>query len=86
MPAAETQAAYEHSAACDLFIVIVSSLVVQPAAQMPIVAKQNGAKLVIINRDETPCDSIADSIVNAQANPNMAAVIERVRGTLMHTG
>lgn len=80
MPARETQAAYEHSAACDLFIVIGSSLVVQPAAQMPLIAKQSGAKLVIINRDETPCDPIADCIVHAQAGPTMAAVIELVRG------
>ena len=82
MPVAETQAAYRHSAACDLFIVIGSSLVVQPAAQMPVVAKQNGAKLVIINRDDTPCDPIADHVVNAQASPTMAAVIERVRTML----
>jgi len=82
MPERETQAAYEHSAGCDLFIVIGSSLVVQPAAQMPVIAKQSGAKLVIINRDETPCDSIADCIVHAQAGPTMAAVIERVRGAI----
>ena len=82
MPERETQAAYEHSAACDLFIVIGSSLVVQPAAQMPVIAKQSGAKLVIINRDETPCDSIADCIVHAQAGPTMAVVIERVRGAI----
>ncbi len=58
------------------------TLVVQPAAQMPVIAKQNGAKLVIINRDETPCDSIADYVVNAQAGPTMATVIERVRRAL----
>jgi NAD-dependent deacetylase len=82
MPAEETQAAYEHSAACDLFIVIGSSLLVQPAAQMPVIAKQNGAKLVIINRDETPCDPIADYVVNAEASLTMATVIERVREAL----
>jgi NAD-dependent deacetylase len=82
MPADETRAAYDHSAACDLFIVIGSSLVVHPAAQMPVVAKQHGAKLAIINRDETSCDPIADWVVHAQAGPTMAAVIERVRGAL----
>ena len=86
MPVAETQSAYEHSAACDLFIVIGSSLVVQPAARMPVVAKQNDARLVIINRDETPCDQLADCIVHAQAGPTMAAVIEQVRGALANTG
>jgi NAD-dependent deacetylase len=82
MPAEETQAAYEQSAACDLFIVIGSSLVVQPTAQMPVIAKQNGAKLVIINRDETPCDPIADYVVHAQAGPTMATVMDLVRQRL----
>jgi NAD-dependent protein deacetylase/lipoamidase len=79
MPERETQEAFERSAACDLFIVIGSSLVVQPAAQMPLVAKQNGANLVIINRDETACDPMADYVVNAQAGPTMAAVLQGVR-------
>jgi NAD-dependent deacetylase len=82
MPERETREAYEWSAACDLFVVIGSSLVVQPAAYMPVIAHKNGAKLVIINRDETPCDDIADIIVKAQAGPAMAAVLERVRKAL----
>jgi NAD-dependent deacetylase len=85
MPDEETQAAYDHSAACDLFIVIGSSLVVQPAAQMPVIAKQNGAKLVIINRDETSCDQIANYVVNAQAGPTMATVIDQVRRRLANS-
>ena len=63
MPERETREAYERSATCDLFIVIGSSLVVQPAANMPVVAHRNGAKLVIVNRDETACDDIADIMV-----------------------
>ncbi len=82
MPAETTQAAYGHSAACDLFIVIGSSLVVQPAAQMPLIAKQNGAKLVIINRDETPYDQIADYVVNAQAGLTMVIVLDIVKRAL----
>jgi len=79
MPVEETRAAYARSAACHLFIVIGSSLAVQPAAQMPVVAKRNGAKLVIVNRDQTPCDPIADRVVRGQASPTMVAVTERVR-------
>lgn len=82
MPERETREAYEQSATCDLFIVIGSSLVVQPAAYMPVVAHKNGAKLVIINRDETACDDIADIIVKGQAGPSMAAVLKKVRGAL----
>jgi NAD-dependent deacetylase len=46
---------------------------------MPVVAKQNGAKLVIINRDVTPCDQIADHVVRAQAVSTMATVLDQVR-------
>jgi NAD-dependent deacetylase len=82
MPERETREAYERSATCDLFIVIGSSLVVQPAANMPVVAHRSGAKLVIINRDETACDDIADIIVKAQAGAAMAAILDKVRQRL----
>lgn len=78
MPEWETAEAYRRSAACDLFIVIGSSLVVHPAAQMPVVAKRAGAKLVIVNRDETACDDIADIIVNGQAGQVMEEIIKKV--------
>src|SRR4030065_2125350 len=59
MPEKETQEAYHRSSICHLFMVVGSSLVVQPAASMPFVAKRNGARLVIINRDPTPYDDMA---------------------------
>lgn len=49
---------------CDLFMAIGSSLVVYPAAGFPLKAKQNGAKLVIINRDETELDPFADLVLH----------------------
>ena len=79
MPERETNEAYERSAACDLFMVIGSSLVVQPAASMPVVAKQNGAKLVIINRDPTPCDEMADMVIHGSAGLTMAGILDHVR-------
>jgi NAD-dependent deacetylase len=79
MPEEETREAYRRSETCDLFIVIGSSLVVQPAAYMPVTAKQSGAGLVIINRDETACDNLADIIVNGPAGPTMAAILEKVK-------
>jgi NAD-dependent deacetylase len=79
MPEKETQEAYHRSSICDLFIVIGSSLVVQPAASMPLVAKRNGARLVIINRDPTPYDDIADLVVHGQAGSAMASVLEHVK-------
>jgi len=79
MPERETAEAYRRSEACDLFMVIGSSLVVQPAAYMPVMAKRAGAKLVIINRDETACDELADITVNGLAGPIMAALLGKVK-------
>ena len=79
MPEKETQEAYHRSSICDLFIVIGSSLVVQPAASMPMVAKRNGARLVIINRDPTPCDDLADLVIHGQAGPTMASILEHLK-------
>ena len=51
------------TAACDLFVAIVSSLVVWPAAGFPVMAKRNGAALIIINREPTDFDRMADLVV-----------------------
>jgi NAD-dependent deacetylase len=79
MPERETEEAYHRSSVCDLFIVIGSSLVVQPAASMPLVAKRNGAKLVIINRDPTPYDDLADVVIHEQAGPVMDSILKEVK-------
>ena len=57
LPQKDLEDAYGHSQKADLFIVVGSSLVVYPAADMPAVALQSGAKLVIINSGETPLDT-----------------------------
>ena len=56
--------AEELARACDLFLAIGSSLVVWPAAGFPLMAKRNGAALVIINRDPTEFDDIADLVLH----------------------
>ncbi|MBI2998530.1 MAG: Sir2 family NAD-dependent protein deacetylase [Deltaproteobacteria bacterium] len=60
MPVVAMRRAQELSQAAEIFIVVGSSLQVQPAASFPVMAKQGGAMLAIINRDPTPLDSIAD--------------------------
>ncbi|NWF92658.1 MAG: NAD-dependent protein deacylase [Syntrophaceae bacterium] len=82
MPERETEEAYHRSSSSDLFMVIGSSLVVQPAASMPLVAKRNGARLVIINRDPTPYDHMADLVLHGQAGPIMASILEEVKKAL----
>jgi NAD-dependent deacetylase len=63
MPAEPMQRAEELSRSCDLFLAIGSSLVVWPAAGFPLMAKRNGGALVIINREPTEFDDIADLVV-----------------------
>jgi NAD-dependent deacetylase len=66
------------SAAADFFLVVGSSLLVYPAAAFPGVAKRQGAKLAIINREPTDQDYIADAVVHADAGPTLTAIVERV--------
>lgn len=66
MPETEMQRADRLTRASDLFIVIGSSLVVYPAAGFPLIAKRAGARLVIINREETDFDAMADLVVRAE--------------------
>ena len=63
MPDAAMQRAQDLTNSCDLFLAIGSSLVVWPAAGFPLMAKRNGARLVIINREATEFDAIADLVV-----------------------
>ena len=79
MPEKETAEAQRRAAGCDLLMAIGSSLVVYPAAQMPLIAKENGAKLVIINLMPTPHDQYADVVINEKIGDTLPRVIERVR-------
>ena len=74
MPEAELMAAQEESQNCDLFLAIGSSLVVYPAAGLPLLAKQNGARLVILNRDPTDMDELADLTLNLEIGESLGIV------------
>lgn len=75
MPAAEMDRAEEETLACDLFIAIGSSLVVYPAAAFPVLAKRNGAKLVIVNREPTEQDSSADLVLHAEIGDTLGEAV-----------
>ena len=79
MPEAEMRRADEETLLCDLFIVIGSSLVVYPAAAFPALAKQNGAKLIILNREATDMDPIADLAINREIGPTLTNLIREER-------
>jgi NAD-dependent deacetylase len=63
MPEEAMRRATEIARQCDLFIAIGSSLVVWPAAGFPLIAKNSGARLVIINNEPTEQDEIADLVI-----------------------
>ncbi len=75
MPEAEMDRALEATMAADLMITIGSSLVVYPAAGFPIMAKRNGARYVIVNREPTDQDAIADLVVNAEIGTTLAKAV-----------
>src|SRR6201996_1563745 len=64
MPDAAMRRASDLVQACDLFLAIGSSLVVWPAAGFPLLAKRRGARLVILNREPTEFDDIADLVLH----------------------
>lgn len=73
MPEDAMQRAEDLTLDCDLFLAIGSSLVVYPAAGFPVLAKRNGAKLVILNREATELDSFADLVLNREIGPTLGA-------------
>ena len=75
MPERPMRRAEELTLKCDLFLVVGSSLVVWPAAGFPLMAKRNGARLAIINRDATEFDGIADLVVREDIGTVLAPLI-----------
>lgn len=82
MPQRETREAEIRSTSCDLLMAAGSSLVVYPAAQMPIIAKNNGAKLVIVNLTPTPHDGYADIVIHKKLGQSLSQAVERVKRKL----
>jgi len=74
MPIVEMRRAESEAMNCDLFVVVGSSLVVYPAADIPVVARQNGASLVILNREPTSIDGIATLTLNREIGETLSAV------------
>ena len=74
MPAEPVARAEAAALACDLFLVLGSSLVVYPAAGLPLMAKRNGAALAIVNREPTDQDGFADLVLHDEIGPVLAEV------------
>ncbi|HDY83242.1 MAG: NAD-dependent deacetylase [Gammaproteobacteria bacterium] len=74
MPVEPMRRAKEETLACDLFIVLGSSLTVYPAAGFPGLAYDNGAKLIIVNQQVTDMDAVADLVLQAGIGETMTVV------------
>jgi NAD-dependent deacetylase len=77
MPELPMRRAMEETLLCDLFIVLGSSLTVFPAADIPARAKEAGAALVIVNRDPTPMDALADVVIHDSIGATLTQVVEQ---------
>lgn len=81
MPEDKMAAAFSNAEICDLCIVLGSSLVVYPAASVPVHAVDSGAKLMIINRDGTPQDGRADLLINAGLGETLGRMMDIVHSS-----
>jgi len=75
MPVEPLRKAIDLAQRADLMLVVGSSLVVQPAARLPLIAKQSGAKLAMVNRESTPLDRLADLVVVGDAGRTLATAV-----------
>jgi NAD-dependent deacetylase len=75
MPEIPMARAQDETLACDLFIVLGSSLVVYPAAGFPGMAKRKGAELVIVNREPTDQDDSADMVIHGEIGAIMSRAV-----------
>ncbi len=75
MPEIPMARAQDETLACDLFIVLGSSLVVYPAAGFPGLAKRKGAELAIVNREPTDQDATADLVIHGEIGAIMGRAV-----------
>jgi NAD-dependent deacetylase len=86
MPAKEVEKATELSSNCDFFMVVGSTLLVQPAALMPNYAKQRGAFLAIVNLSETPYDGMCHALIRGKAGETLTEIVAEVKDILGGNG
>lgn len=82
LPEDDYKISYEHSEEADVYLIIGSSLVVRPAADLPILSMENKAKTILINKGETPLDEKVDIKIEEQIGFIMNEIILRVRKLL----
>ena len=66
---------------CDLLLAVGSSLEVEPAASLPRVAREAGGRLIVVSRDPTPLDGIADAVLRHEIGVVLPTLVHRVKGS-----
>lgn len=75
MPKAALDLSIAAARACDVLLIVGSSLVVNPAARLPEIARRHGASLIVINRTPTPVDDVADVRIQGEAGPVLSNLV-----------
>ena len=80
MPAAATSEAFELAAEADVMLVAGTSLVVYPAADVPLVALRSGAQLIIVNAEPTPFDRLAKVVIHGRSGEVLPEIARLTSG------
>lgn len=78
LPVAAVQEAFALAREADVMLVVGSSLVVHPAADIPLAAVREGASLIIINAEPTPFDSLAEVVIHGRAGEVLPEILTLV--------
>jgi NAD-dependent deacetylase len=78
LPIRELQGAQDAARKCDVMLIVGSSLEVAPASDIPVLARRNGARLVIVNLEPTPADSLAEVTIHDRAAVVLPRIIEHL--------
>jgi NAD-dependent deacetylase len=79
LPEKDFHESHEHSEIADVYLLIGSSLVVSPAADLPVLAHKNNAKMILLNRGETPLDYLMDIKIENDIAEVMPKIIAKVK-------
>jgi NAD-dependent deacetylase len=82
LPYREINAARRETSDCDLMLVVGSSLTMAPAAHLPQVAQENGAQVIVINKQPTPIDKIATLVIHTDVVVALPRIVSLVLGSI----
>lgn len=80
MPYAAVQEAFSLAREADVVLVVGSSLVVYPAADIPLAAARSGAKMIVVNAETTPFDDLADVVIHGKAGVVLPEIVKLIDG------